>query len=108
MAEATTDWEGGVVVLTGTAEREGDQYVSHCRELGTSSCGDTAEEAFDSLADAIDVHLRALAETGEIHRELRERSINLYIPPLDELRMTVPLGKIFTTYTLSVPIPHPA
>ncbi len=104
MVEATTDWEEGVIVLTGIAEREGDQYVSYCRELGTSSCGDTAEEALDSLADAIDVHLRALAETGELHRELQERNINLYIPPLSELRMTVPLEKIFTTYQHSIPV----
>ena len=98
----------GVIVLTGMAEREGEQFVSHCRELGTSSCGITAEDALESLADAIEVHLAALIETGELHRELRERNINIYLPPLSELFMAVPLEKIFTTYQRSVPALAPA
>ncbi len=107
MAEATEDLEG-VIVLTGIAEREGDQFVSRCRELGTASCGDTAEEALDNLSDAIDVHLAALEESGEMNRVFRERNINIYVPPLDELYMTVPLEKIFKTYRHAVPVSAPA
>ena len=100
-------WEG-VIVLTGIAEPEGDQYVSICRELGTSSCGDTAEEALGSLGDAIAVHLNALEETGELSRVLRERNINIALSPLSELNVTVPLEKIFTTYQYPVPVAGPA
>ena len=107
MVETTENLEG-VIVSTGIAEREDEQWVSRCRELGTSSCGDTAEEALDNLSDAIDVHLGALEESGEINWVLRERNINIYLPPLDELYMNIPLGKIFKTYQHAVPVAAPA
>ena len=90
----------GTILLTGTAEREGNQFVSYCRETGTSSCGDTAEGAFENLGDAIEVHLNALEETGELRAFLRERNINIILPPPDELTMTVPItvGTIYKTY----------
>jgi predicted RNase H-like HicB family nuclease len=101
---ATETWEG-VVILTGFAEKEDDQYVSYCRELGISSCGDTAEEALANLGDAIAVHLRALVESGELQRVFRERNIRIDAPPLlDEPSIRVPPGKIFTTYQVPVPV----
>jgi len=98
----------GYVVLTGFAEREGSQFVSHCRELGTSSCGDTVDEALESLGDAIGVHINALIETGELHRVLRERNIRIDLQPChDELSVRVLPGKIFTTYQQLVPVAVP-
>ena len=73
--ETTGEHLNGHVVLTGLVEREGDQFVSYCRELGSSSCGDTIDEALHNLGDAIEVHLNALEETGELERVFRERSI---------------------------------
>ncbi|MFQ5875302.1 MAG: type II toxin-antitoxin system HicB family antitoxin [Dehalococcoidia bacterium] len=99
----------GYVVLTGVVEREGDQFVSYCRELGTSSCGDTAEEAFANLGDAIEVHIEALIETGELQRTLREKNIRIDLEPLPgELSVRVAPGQMFTTYPRSVPVPDPA
>lgn len=96
----------GYVVLTGFIEEEGNQFVSYCRELGTSSCGDTVAEALGNLGDAIDVHLNALAETGELQRVFRERNIRIDLapPPLDSVYINVPPGKIFTTYPRHVPL----
>ena len=74
----------GFVILTGIVEEEGDQFVSYCRELGTSSCGDTIDEAFSNLEDAITVHLDALQETGERERVFRERNISLQRDPRPE------------------------
>jgi len=92
----------GYIVVTGIVEREGNQFVSHCRELGTSSCGDTVEEAFRNLEDAIEVHLSALEETGEILRVLRERHIRIDLEPssdeMHEVTATVPPGKMCTMY----------
>ena len=103
----TVDDREGVVVLTGLVEREEEQFVSFCRELGTTSCGDTIDEALQNLEDAIEVHLAALEETGELGRFLRERNINIILssvePPLDEMQISVPLGKILTTYLRTVP-----
>ena len=43
--------EEGIVTLTGIVEKEDDQYVSYCRELGVASCGDTIDEALINLDD---------------------------------------------------------
>ena len=97
------------VTLTGFVEKEDSQFVSYCRELGTSSCGDTVEDAFENLGDAIDVHIDALIETGELSRVLRERHIRIDIEPgfEDELSVRVPPGKISTTYQRTVPVAEP-
>ena len=98
----------GYVVLTGIAEREGSQFVSYCRELGTSSCGDTANEALENLGDAIEVHINALVETGELLRALRERNIRIDLqPPLDELSIRLPPGKILTICRWQIPVAEP-
>ena len=100
-------WEG-VVTVTGVAEKEGDQYVSYCQELGTSSCGDTAEEALENLGDAIKVHVSALVETGEFARVFRERNIRIDIRSSFnedlEVSIRVQPDKIFTAYQRSVPV----
>ena len=98
----------GYIVVTGTAEKEGKQFVSYCREMGTSSCGDTAEEALGNLEDAIDVHLKALMETGELLRFLQERNIFIHRKPLrDELLVLVPPGKPFVAYQRPVGLAEP-
>jgi predicted RNase H-like HicB family nuclease len=95
----------GVIRLTGFAEKEDGQFVSYCRELGTSSCGDTAEEALQSLGDAIQVHIQALIETGELHSFLRERNIRIEVPPTSgEFQVSVRPQKIFTVYQQQVPV----
>ena len=58
----------GVIVLTTLVEPEGDTYVSWCEELGTASCGDTVEEAFANILEAVGVHLNGLEEVGETKR----------------------------------------
>jgi predicted RNase H-like HicB family nuclease len=99
----------GYVVLTGIVEKEGSQYVSNCRELGTSSCGDTVDEAFENLGDAIGVHINALIETGELPRVFRERNIRIDLePPPDELAITVSPGKFFTIYQRPITVVAPA
>ena len=56
------------IYVTGVAEREGDQWVSFCKELGTASCGDTPEEALANLDEAVQLYLETLAEYGELSR----------------------------------------
>ena len=64
----------GEITLTLTATPEGDQYVSRCLELGTASCGDTAEEALKNLNEAVLVHLNALEDVDELGRSQRRAS----------------------------------
>lgn len=97
--------EEGIVTLTGIVEKEDDQYVSYCRELGVASCGDTIDEALINLDDAIQVHIDALIETGEILRVCRERNIRIDLQPTqDDPLVRVPPGKILTTYQRHVSI----
>ena len=102
----TTTDSAAYVTLTGIAEKEDAQVVSYCRELGTSSCGGTIEEAFENLGDAIDVHINALIETGELLKVFRERHIRVDVQPAfdEELSIRVPAGKISTTYQRPVPL----
>ena len=97
----------GFVILTGIVEEEDDQFVSYCRELGTSSCGDTIAEAFENLGDAITVQLSAWEETGEREREFRERNINLQLDPRpEEFIVHVKPGKIFRIFEAPVGAPE--
>ena len=68
---------GDSIVLTSVVEPEGEMFVSTCPELGTASCGDTIQEAFENLEEAITVHLNALEELGERERVFRERGIEI-------------------------------
>ena len=59
----------GEIVLTELFEPDGDQFAAYCLELGTASCGDTIEEAFTNLEEAIWVHLNELEAIGEREEE---------------------------------------
>ncbi len=107
MATAQREGAGGMIFVMEIVEPEGDQFVSYCRELGTTSCGDTVDEAFKNLDEAIAVHLEALLEVGELHQFLRERNINIVAVPdddLQELNLPVPLGRIVSVAPHPVPV----
>ena len=90
----------GFISLTMEVEKEGDQYVSICQELGTASCGDTMEEAFSNLEEAIVVHLNAMEHVGECKRVLAEKGIPVQRrlagePRVDAiLERRIPLGAV--------------
>jgi predicted RNase H-like HicB family nuclease len=78
--EAQDAREGTVqkmVWLTYEFEREGDQVVSRCPELGVASCGDTIEDAQRHLEDAIFLYLNTLQEDGELDGVFRARGIEV-------------------------------
>ena len=97
----------GYVTLTGIVEKEGDQFVSYCRELGTASCGNAADEALESLRDALEVHINGLGETGELWKVFRENHIRIDMEPVvsetDELYIRVPPGKCLRLINGSFP-----
>ena len=45
------------ITLTASVWREGDVFVAQCIEYDVSSYGDTEQEALDSLAEAVKLHL---------------------------------------------------
>ena len=51
---------------------EGDQYVAVCSELNVSSFGSTAEEAADSLQEAVEAFLEGCDLLGTLDEVLEE------------------------------------
>ena len=60
--------------VTSVIWKEEEGYVSKCPELGVVSAGDTVEEAFKNLKEAVELYLENAKELGiidEIEAELR-------------------------------------
>ena len=81
----------GYITLPFKAHKEEKQYVSECVELGVASCGDTLEEAFKNLKDAVSLYLNTLEEEGERKRVFAERGIQIFPgkPPKPESEVSV-------------------
>jgi len=62
-------------LLTFKFQKEGNQWVGICDELGTSSFGNDIVDAENQLAEAVDLHIYQLAEAGELQRFLKEHGI---------------------------------
>lgn len=67
----------GYITLTLEAYQEGKRFVSRCRELGVTSCGDTASEAIDQIRDAVTLYLNAIEQLGERERVFAEKGITI-------------------------------
>ena len=78
----------GQIKLTLKVEAADGQFAAHCPQLGTVSCGDTADEALSNIREAVRVHLDALSRNGTLRRVLEERDIEIVpVPPPDEPTM---------------------
>jgi len=65
------------ITVTVEIEEADGQYAARCVELGTASCGDTLEEAFTNIKEAMAVDLNALEEVGEREEFFKERGIKI-------------------------------
>lgn len=61
--------------LTGEVWREGQMYVSYCRELDLASCGRTVEEAWKNLHEVFQIFLEETAKKGTLHELLEEAGL---------------------------------
>ena len=94
----------GTILVTEVVEKEGDQYVSICPELGTASCGDSIEEALANLREAVELYLNAIEDVGERERVFRERGIEVTDEIADETPpRPLPVGKVVRAARHSVP-----
>ncbi len=98
----------GHIHLTFKAYKEGEQWVSECVELGTASCGDSIEDAFDALNDATVLYLQAVEEAGETDRIFRERGIEVALgaPEVDgeEVSLRARPNEIVSPHALALPV----
>ena len=67
----------GYITLTIAIEEADSQYAAHGIELGTASCGDTFDEAFENIKEAVTVDLNALEEAGERAQFFNEHGIEI-------------------------------
>jgi predicted RNase H-like HicB family nuclease len=94
----------GYIVLTYEFYQEDDQWVGTCRELGTSVCADTREEAMEDLQEAVGVHLNTLEDVGERKRFFRDHKIKYYHtrPAAVKSRPTVRPGVVVEKQCIAV------
>lgn len=93
------------IVLTFLIEQEGPFYVSKCLELGVASFGDDEEEAYENLADAVEVYLDTLEDLGAAREVLRDKEIQVhsYKPAALEVRRAkFPVGSCVRPYVQSL------
>lgn len=65
----------GYITLTLEAFPEGKTFVSRCRELGVTSCGDSIGDAIEAVTDAVTTYLNAIEQLGERSRIFAEKGI---------------------------------
>ena len=95
------------IIVTGVADREGNQFVSLCPELDVASCGETAEEALDMLEDALEVYIEALIEVDTLSRVFKERGVELLddFHEAEKVLVSIPPHKTVRAYPLRIPEP---
>ena len=64
-----------VFSLTFDLEKEGEQWTGTCLELGTSTFGDTLDEAKKELQDAVTLQLDEMERLGFISEYLEENRV---------------------------------
>jgi predicted RNase H-like HicB family nuclease len=93
------------VVLTFLIEQEGPFYVSKCLELGVASFGDDEKEAYENLADAVEVYLNTLEDLGTAREVLRDKEVQIYSyepATLEVRRAKFPVGSCVRPYVQSL------
>ena len=96
----------GYILLTLRAYPEGKQWVSECLELGTTSCGDTIEEALRNIKDATLLYLQTIEANGTRERILGERGIRILggpPPALAEVHGRARPNEVLSPYVHKVP-----
>ena len=87
------------VAMTFEFQREGDQWLGQCLELGTATFGDSVDEVADELADLVQLHLNSLEEVGERERFFAMHAIPVFLDHAPQ-EVTRPLrinaGSVFT------------
>ena len=97
----------GYILLTFRVYHEGKQWVSECLELGTTSCGESIEEALENVKDATLLYLQTIEANGTKQRIFRERNIRVLSgepPELAEIRGRARPNEILSPYVHKVPV----
>jgi len=91
--------------LTYVVNLEEGGYSSVCQELGTASCGATADEALANVDEAVQVDLLALEHEGLLDSFFRERGIVANASTEDarvQLHIEIPAGAVVKSTLCSI------
>ncbi len=94
----------GHITVQLVAELDEGHFASYCPDLDVASEGDTLQEAFANLQEAVVLHLNALTEHGEVWRELRQRRIVLRRTAAQEIKRETPLRPGMYVTSFSTPV----
>ncbi|OQB26422.1 MAG: hypothetical protein BWY10_02120 [Chloroflexi bacterium ADurb.Bin180] len=83
------------ILVSFSVQKEGDQFVSTCPELGTASCGSTQDEALRNVVDATQLYLDTLEELGECSKVLRERGVSVHAKPASGEMVSAPQARVY-------------
>ena len=94
----------GHITVQLIAELDEGHFASYCPDLDVASEGDTLQEAFANLQEAIVLHLNALSEHREVWKELRQRGVVLRQTVAQEIKRETALrpGTYVTSFSTSV------
>jgi predicted RNase H-like HicB family nuclease len=93
------------IVLTFLVEQEGPFYVSKCLELGVASFGDDEKEAYENLADAVEVYLNTLEDLGTARQVLKDKGVAVYAyepATLEVSHARFPVGSFIRPHVLTL------
>ena len=96
----------GYILLTLRVYPEGKQWVSECLELGTTSCGDTIEEALKNIRDATLLYLQSIEGNATRERIFSEKGIRVLSgdpPAMAEIHGRARPDEILAPYVHKVP-----
>lgn len=80
------------IILTIFFEKEDDgRWTAQCKELGTSTFGDSLEEAKTCIEEAMLLHLNTLEDVKERERFFKENNIEIHTELIqNEISIEVP------------------
>ncbi|MEX0786233.1 MAG: type II toxin-antitoxin system HicB family antitoxin [Dehalococcoidia bacterium] len=96
----------GFITLTLEVTEEGKQFVSRCKELDVTSCGDSLDEAMENIRKATLQYLNAIHELGESPRIFKEKGIVIRkrAPATVRREYRVSPGSLVGPYVTRVPV----
>ena len=73
-----------LIDVTYTLERDGEDWVATCPEIGASSFGDTPDEAHEALTEAVGLLLNEAQDGGYLPSYLRDRNVRVRALPAEQ------------------------
>lgn len=67
-----------IILTVLISKEENNTWVATCKELGTSTYGDTFEEVSEEIKELVVLHLNTLEKAGEREKFFKENKIKLF------------------------------